>query len=54
MSEHPLNAESNKVNGRKNLLKHGKIHALLNDMEADASANMREAEENLLEFFRAV
>ena len=34
------------------LLKYGKIHALLNDMESDAAENIREAESNLLNFFR--
>lgn len=43
-NEHPLNVENNKLNMKRNLLKGGKINALLDQMERDAIENWAEAE----------
>lgn len=48
-----LNVQSCKVNGKKNLLKNGKINALLDQMEIDASENLIEANANLAKHWRA-
>lgn len=43
MEIHPLNAWTIEIDVKRNLLKHGKVNALLDRMEADALVNLASA-----------
>lgn len=49
---HPLNTWTVDIEDKRNLLKHGKVNALLDKMSADARANIAEVDREILEFYQ--
>lgn len=49
---HPLNTWTVDIEDKRNLLKHGKVNALLDKMSADALANVAEVDKEIILFYR--